>query len=79
MARLLSFSLACTLSAVILIRPQLFAGSHGLLIVLMWAIAAGFIHGVGYVPVHRFWQIVFAPLFALPVMLAGMAWFVLGS
>jgi cyd operon protein YbgE len=79
MTRLLSFILASTLSAVILIRPQLFTGSHGMLIVLMWAIAAGFIHGVGYVPVHRFWQLVFGPLLAIPVMIAGMVWFALGT
>lgn len=77
--RLLSFALAVGLSALILILPQSIARapgdvSHGLLALLMWGVAGGFVHGVGYVPVHRVWRIVLGPLVAIPIMIASLIW-----
>lgn len=78
-ARVLSFILACALSALILVNPQVIAASpgqiqHGALAVLMWGIAAGFVHGVGYVPVYPVWRIALGPLVGLPVMVSGIVW-----
>lgn len=82
-ARLLSFALAAALTAFILIWPRAVAASltevrHGLLSLLMWGIAAGFVHGVGYVPVHRIWRLLLGPFVGWPLMLGGIAW-VLGK
>jgi predicted membrane protein len=71
-----SFALASGLSALILLLPQSIARapgdvSHGLLALLMWGIAGGFVHGVGYVPVHRLWRISLGPLVAIPIMVIG--------
>lgn len=71
-ARLLSLLLAGALSGVMLFVPTLLVGddvSHGLLTLLMWGIAAGFVHGVGYVPVHRVWQLLLGPLVGWGLML----------
>ena len=71
-ARLLSLLLASALSGVMLVAPPLLVGdhvSHGLLMLLMWGIAAGFVHGVGYVPVHRIWRLLLGPLAGWGLML----------
>jgi len=71
-ARLLSLLLAGGLSGLILFLPHLVAEGgvdHGLLSLLMWGIAAGFVHGVGYVPLHRIWRLLFAPLLGWGLML----------
>lgn len=71
-ARLLSLLLAGVLSGVMLIAPTLLVGdhvSHGLLTLLMWGIAAGFVHGVGYVPLHRIWRLLLGPLAGWGLML----------
>lgn len=78
-ARLLSFVLAVALTAFILIWPRAVAASltevrHGLLSLLMWGIAAGFVHGVGYVPVYRIWRLLLGPLVGWPLMLGGIVW-----
>ena len=71
-ARLLSLLLAGVLSSVMLVVPTLLVGedaSHGLLSLLMWGIAAGFVHGVGYVPLHRIWRLLLGPLAGWGLML----------
>ncbi len=76
-ACLISIALAVTLSASILIFPRAVATSisgvnHGLLSLLLWGAAAGFVHGVGFVPRLPVWRILFHPLLGWPVMLYGI-------
>lgn len=33
---------------------------HGIAMALLWAMAAGFVRGVGFVPRHRVWRILFS-------------------
>jgi cyd operon protein YbgE len=75
-ARTVSFVMAVALSALILIYPKAIATSateinHGMLSMLMWGIAAGFVHGVGFVPIHTLWRIVLGPIVGWVFMLAG--------
>jgi len=77
-SRLLSILLAIALSALILVYPRAVATSvsevnHGLLNLLMWGIAIGFIHGVGFVPHMAIWRIAFNPLVGWPLMVFGIA------
>lgn len=77
-SRLVSMGLAIALSALILIYPRAVATSvsninHSLLTLLMWGIAIGFIHGVGYVPRMTIWRIVFNPFVGWPLMMFGIA------
>jgi len=37
---------------------------------------AGFVHGVGYVPVHKIWRRLFSPYVGWPLILAGILWWV---
>jgi len=76
-ARSLSLVMAVALSALILIYPKAIASSateinHGMLSLWMWGIAAGFVHGVGFVPIHTVWRIVFGPILGWVLMLAGL-------
>lgn len=78
-ARFASFLLACVLSGLILVYPRALAGSgneirHGLLVLMMWGIAAGFVHGVGFVPRAPLWRYLLGPLAGWPIMAAGVIW-----
>ncbi len=47
------------------IYPLLFAGAdgradHGLALALFWAMSAGFVRGVGFVPRARVWRLLFS-------------------
>lgn len=33
---------------------------HGIAMALLWAMAAGFVRGVGFIPRHRVWRILFS-------------------
>lgn len=46
---------------------------HGLL--LMWAVCAGVIHGVGFRPQKVLWQGIFCPLLADIVLIVGLIFF----
>ena len=77
-ARRFSFLLAAVLSLLILVYPRILASSaeqlnHGMLILWMWGIAAGFIHGVGYIPRIKIWRVLLGPLFAWLFMLLAIA------
>lgn len=62
--------LPCLLAAIALmlagsIYPLLFAGAdgkadHGLAMALFWAMSAGFVRGVGFVPRARLWRLLFS-------------------
>jgi len=77
--RLLSLTLAVALSVLVLVYPKAVANSvsdvrHGLLSMMMWGIAAGFVHGVGFVPRLLLWRMLFHPITGWLLMVMGMAW-----
>ncbi|MDO6681919.1 cyd operon YbgE family protein [Oceanobacter sp. 5_MG-2023] len=56
-----------------LAMPQLVAvapdeQTHILLPLGLWGIAAGLVHGIGYVPVLRIWRYLFSPYAGWPLM-----------
>jgi predicted membrane protein len=78
-ARALSFAVAAACSAVVLVYPQALAPGgrvpYGWLLLLMWGMAAGFVHGVGYVPAHRVLRLALGPLAAWALLGAAAVWF----
>jgi cyd operon protein YbgE len=71
--RLCSLLLALFLSGLLLIYPNHIAASsaqldHGYLIILMLALSAAFIHGVGFYPHYWLWKILFSPYFSLGIL-----------
>lgn len=76
-SRLVSILLAIALSALVLVYPRAVATSvsdvnHTLLNLLLWGIAIGFIHGVGFVPRMTLWRLVFNPAIGWPLMVFGI-------
>lgn len=72
-----SLLLAVALMCAITVYPNGFldhtgAVNHGLATLLMWGIAAGFVHGVGFVPRTRLWRLLLGPWAALPLMAVGV-------
>jgi cyd operon protein YbgE len=72
-----SFVLAVALAVLILVYPGVIAESaadvrHGLLSLMMWGMAAGFVHGVGFVPRAVPWRVLFHPALGWPLMLGGL-------
>ena len=72
--RVVSILLALFLSALLLIYPNHIAASsaeldHGYLTILMLALSAAFIHGIGFYPNYWLWKIVFSPYFSWGVLL----------
>ena len=49
------------------------AFAFGLLMLVMWGICSGFIHGVGFDPYGRLWRTIFHPLGGWLLMLLGYA------
>jgi cyd operon protein YbgE len=49
---------------------------HGTLMLIMWGLAAGFVHGVGFVPRNRFLRIVLGPVIAWLGMSVGLAFYI---
>lgn len=78
-ARTLSFLMAMVLSGLLLVMPSVVASDtrdldHGPLSLALIGISAGFIHGVGYVPVMTVWRWLFSPYVGWPVMLWCAWW-----
>lgn len=78
--RALSLVMALVLAGCMFWDPSRFAAKtsdltvwHGLL--LMWAVCAGVIHGVGFRPKAVPWQGIFCPLIADIVLAAGLIFF----
>ncbi|MCW8994601.1 MAG: cyd operon YbgE family protein [Psychromonas sp.] len=72
-ARSFSLLLALALSGLLLINPRHIADNtaqlnHGYLSVLMLALSAVFIHGIGFKPIFWLWKIVFSPYWSWPVL-----------
>ena len=71
--------MATLLAALLLALPQLVAVapvqiSHPALMLSLWGISAGFVHGVGYVPVMTIWRLSFGPCLAWPAMALCVWW-----
>ena len=78
-ARALSFLMAMVLSGLLLVMPSVVASDtrdldHGPLSLALIGISAGFIHGVGYVPVMTVWRWLFSHYVGWPVMLWCAWW-----
>lgn len=76
----LSMLLATPLALLLLIHPAAMldgAGGydHSRLMLVMWGISAGFIHGVGFVPQHWLWRLLFHP--AAAWLLMGLGYLIL--
>ncbi|MDK2779102.1 MAG: cyd operon YbgE family protein [Pseudomonadota bacterium] len=78
-ARMLSLLVALALSGMLMFTrhdawvsyPVL---DRTLLGLTFWGIIAGYIHGVGYVPVWKIWRYIFSPYVAWPLLLTGVLW-----
>lgn len=78
--RALSLAAALLLAGCMFWQPTRFAANSSELAVwqgllLMWAVCAGVIHGVGFRPRRLRWRAVFAPLPALLILLSGIVFF----
>jgi cyd operon protein YbgE len=79
-ARLFSLLLAIGLTVLVLAYPKAFAPEgihsvrHDLLSLMMLGIAAGFVHGVGFVPQQIGWRILLGPYLGWLLMLSGLMW-----
>jgi cyd operon protein YbgE len=78
--RLLSLLLASPLCLLLLIYPTAFLNAEGhyshsmlmlMLMLVMWGVAGGFVHGVGFDPYARVWKWAFGPLLAWILMALG--------
>lgn len=77
--RMISLTLAVILAGLILTYPRGFShAGHGLLSLVMLGVSAGFVHGVGFIPEHRVWRILFGPWLAWPLLAAGLLVFLSG-
>lgn len=75
--RALSLVLALILAGCIFWDPSRFAARTSSLeiwqgILLIWAVCAGIVHGVGFRPHGVFWRAFFAPLPAIVILAAGL-------
>ncbi len=72
-SRLMSLLLALVVSGLIFTYPKALGhANHGLLMLVMLGVSAGFVHGVGFVPRHLLWRLVFSPWTAWTAMGVGL-------
>ena len=78
--RVLSLILAMALAGCIFWDPAAFAAKtstlkvwHGFIII--WAVCAGVIHGVGFKPMKARWRVIFTPFLTMIVMILGLIYF----
>ncbi|SEE44669.1 cyd operon YbgE family protein [Pseudomonas coleopterorum] len=74
--RWLSSLLAGPISLVLLLHPVALLDaqghySHGLLSLMMWGIATGYVHGVGFDPRAWAWRLIFHPSLGWVLMALG--------
>lgn len=74
--RSLSIALAVPLALTLLVYPTAMVDargqySHGLLMLVMLGISAGFVHGVGFQPRPWVWRILLGPVLGWPAMVLG--------
>ncbi|MDE1163800.1 MAG: cyd operon YbgE family protein [Pseudomonas sp.] len=77
-SRWVSLLLAMPMSLVLLVHPAAMLDeqggySHNLLMLIMWGVAAGYVHGVGFDPRPWAWRLLFHPLLAWALMGLGYA------
>jgi len=75
-ARVVSLLLAAPIALLLLIHPAAMLDaeghySHSLLMLVMWGISAGFVHGVGFDPHARYWRLLLGPLMGWPLLGLG--------
>ncbi|MFJ3485069.1 cyd operon YbgE family protein [Pseudomonas sp. NPDC090202] len=75
-SRVLSLLMAVPMSLVLLIHPASMLDasghySHSLLMLVMWGVGGGYVHGVGFEPRALAWRVVFHPLLAWGLMAVG--------
>ncbi len=81
-ARGVSLVTAFTLMLLVTLAPRALTvegGSpigHGTLLLVMWGMSAGFVHGVGFVPRHALPRIALGSYAAWPLMALGLSYFV---
>ncbi|WPO97831.1 cyd operon YbgE family protein [Pseudomonas sp. HR96] len=75
-SRWLSLALVVPLSLILLLQPLLLldaAGgySHATLMLILWGVAAGYVHGLGFDPQALGWRVLLHPLLAWGLMGLG--------
>jgi cyd operon protein YbgE len=75
--RWLSLSVALVIMVVGTVYPPLMADAtghadHGLAMALFWAMSAGFVHGVGFVPQRGVWRALFGGWACAAALLAAV-------
>jgi predicted membrane protein len=83
-AGLLSMAMAVAITVLVLVVPRAIATgpgevNHGLLALVMWGMAAGYTHGVGFIPVNRVLRVALGPWVGWPLMALGIVWFARGA
>ena len=79
-ARAVSLTAALAITVTVLVFPRLIALDmhtvpHGWLVLLMFGMSFGYVHGIGFVPQNKYLKTLFSPIIAWPVMALG-AWMV---
>ena len=74
--RLLSLLAAGAFCLAVLLFPQMLINegqppNHGALVLGLWGMAAGFVHGVGFVPRHVLARLALGPVVAWMLLVAG--------
>jgi predicted membrane protein len=74
--RSLSLLAASVFCLAVLLFPQLLIDggqppNHGALVLGLWGMAAGFVHGVGFVPHHILARLALGPIAAWVLLIAG--------
>ncbi|WP_407314954.1 cyd operon YbgE family protein [Pseudomonas sp. nanlin1] len=81
-SRWVSLLLAAPISLVLLLHPMALVNeqggySHGVLSLMLWGVAAGYVHGLGFDPRALVWRWVFHPVLAWGLM--GLGYGALGG
>ena len=79
-ARAVSLTAALAITVTVLVFPRLIALDmhtvpHGWLVLLMFGMSFGYVHGIGFVPQNKYLKTLVSPIIAWPVMALG-AWMV---
>lgn len=75
-SRVLSLALCLPLSVILLVQPVLLldgqgAYSHGSLMLVLWGVSIGYVHGMGFDPLAWAWKLAFQPMLGWCLMLLG--------
>lgn len=75
-SRVLSLGLCVPLSVVLLVQPTWLLDeqggySHGGLMLVLWGVSIGYVHGMGFDPLAWGWRLAFQPLLGWGLMALG--------